>query len=245
MERSVYEEMFRIEEIYWWFVAKRKIIIHLIKKTLPKTNFNQNKIDICDLGCGCGATLKALGQKYNVWGMDSSDNAVTFCKERGLEIQKGELPFNVPYEESRFDVILMLDVLEHIADDVNTVKKAISLLKPEGIIICTVPAYQWLWSVHDEIHHHKRRYSKKSFSVLFRLPDVVMLRCNYYNILLFPIAMFDRLKSKFSKKKKSVRYNPRIVNTIFEKIFALERYLILRIPLPFGLSLIGVVQRKS
>ena len=101
MDKLIYEEMFRIEETHWWFVARRKIITHLIEKMIPKLNHSKEKILICDLGCGCGAMLKVLSQKYNVYGMEASDDAIKFCRERGLNIQKGELPYDVPYEEKK------------------------------------------------------------------------------------------------------------------------------------------------
>ena len=248
MEQIVYEEMFSVEETHWWFVSKRKIILYLLEKMLPQMHVKREDCQVADLGCGCGATLKSLSRKYNVFGMDSSDYAVRFCREKRLEIQKGELPHDVPYEENKLDVILMLDVIEHITDDAEAMKKAFLLLKPGGILICTAPAYQWLWSMHDETHHHKRRYNKKDFSRLFRLPDGVMIVCSYYNTFLFPLALIDRLTYKLlngKRRKTGVSSLPKILNTIFEKIFSFERFFLLKVRFPFGLSLIGVLQKVS
>jgi 2-polyprenyl-3-methyl-5-hydroxy-6-metoxy-1,4-benzoquinol methylase len=247
MDKLIYEEMFRIEETHWWFVARRKIITHLIEKMIPKLNHSKEKILICDLGCGCGATLKVLSQKYNVYGMEASDDAIKFCRERGLNIQKGELPHDVPYEENRFSVVLILDVLEHIADEDKAVKKAVSLLRPGGIVICTVPAYQWLWTRHDEIHHHKRRYTKKRISELFNTSSKILpVILTYYNTLLFPLALVERITSKIMNKKQNrpqISYPNKILNMIFEKIFGVERFLIPKITFPFGLSIIGIFQK--
>jgi SAM-dependent methyltransferase len=248
MEQFVYEEMFSVEETHWWFVSKRKIVMYLIQKMLPRINVKREDCQIADLGCGCGATLKILSQEYHVSGMDSSNHAIEFCRQKGLEIQKGELPYDVPYHENKLDVVLLLDVIEHIEEDAETIKKAFSLLKPGGILICTAPAYQWLWSMHDETHHHKKRYNKKDFRRLFSLPSGVTIVCNYYNTFLFSLALIDRLTYKFldgKRRKTGVSYLPKILNTLFEKIFSLERFFLLRVRFPFGLSLIGVLQKAT
>ncbi|MBI5894043.1 MAG: class I SAM-dependent methyltransferase [Deltaproteobacteria bacterium] len=249
MERLLYDEMFRIEESHWWFAARRKIIMHIIENILHNIKSEHQEITICDLGCGCGATLRALSKKYNVLGMDSSDDAIRFCRERGLIIQKGSLPYNIPYEENQFDVVLLLDVLEHIEEDEKALQKAVSLLKPTGIIIVTVPAYQWLWSPHDVFHHHKRRYDKKRLLKMFMsFPDMTPILLSYFNTLLFPLALIERTFSRFLKKKQETYLLPqpnRVINIIFEKIFALERLLIPRMNLPVGLSIIAIFQKGT
>ena len=240
--------MFTIEETHWWFISKRNIILYLIEKLLPKTNANREDCQIADLGCGCGATLKALSRKYRVFGMDSSDHAVKFCSEKGLSIQRGELPHDIPYEKNKLDAVLLLDVIEHVTNDREAVKEAFSLLKSGGILICTAPAYQWLWSMHDEMHHHKRRYSKKDFCRLFELSDAESIVCGHYNAFLFPLALLERLTSKFLRRKRprrTIHQFPGALNSILEKIFSLERFILQKVPLPFGLSLIGVVRKRA
>lgn len=131
MEKNLYDEMFRVEQTHWWFVAKRKIILYLLEKSLPSAGHLQEDVHVCDLGCGCGcgcgATLVALKKIYKVTGMDSSSDAISYCKERGLNIQKGEIPSNVPYKENYYDAVLMLDVLEHVDNDAEgTISKKLS-----------------------------------------------------------------------------------------------------------------------
>ncbi len=248
MDRTVYEEMFTIEETHWWFISKRNIVLYLIEKLLPKTKTNQEDYEIADIGCGCGATLNALSRRYHVFGMDSSDHAVKFCSEKGLSIQKGELPYDTPCEKNRLDAVLLLDVIEHITNDREAVKEAFALLKSGGILICTVPAYQWLWSMHDEMHHHKRRYSKKDFRRLLELSDAEPIVCGHYNAFLFPLALLERITSKFLRRKQPkaiIPQFPRTLNSILEKIFSLERFILQKVPLPFGLSLIGVIRKRE
>jgi SAM-dependent methyltransferase len=247
MEKNVYEEMYWCEETYWWFVAKRKIILHLLNEVLPM-HMDRKSVRVCDIGCGCGATAKALSREYHVCGFDASDDAIRFCKDRGVAVNKGELPDLIPFSENTFDVVLLLDVLEHIDNDVAAVKSAVSLLKAGGIMICTVPAYQLLWSAHDEVHHHRRRYSRRDFCRLLDLPRVKMIKCGYYCSLLFPLALIERILSKIIAAKtprSDVPPIPKLVNAVLGKVFAFERFLLLRTSFPYGLSLIGVLQKET
>lgn len=246
MDISVYEEMYSIEKNHWWFNAKRKIILYILEDMVKRLGFDNKAVRICDMGCGCGGTLEELRRNYNASGMDAVNTAIIFCKNRGLEVQKGELPDRLPYKEGEFDIILLLDVIEHIEDDFEAIRETFSILKPGGIIICTAPAYQWLWTDHDRIHHHKRRYSKRRFCRLFAIPEVSIIICSYYNTFLFPLALIQRIYSKlfFKKQTKAETFiPPRFLNSILEKIFSFERFFIKRFTFPFGLSLISVARK--
>jgi len=249
MDISVYNEMYRVEEIHWWFVAKRRIVLHILERFAKKQKLETNDLTVCDIGCGCGATLKSLSKIYKSYGVDVSDTAIKYCRERGLTAVKGDLNGDMPYEGRKFDIILMLDVLEHIDNDTMAVEKAASLLKPNGLLICTVPAYNWLWSHHDEIHHHRRRYTKKSLLKMFEVYcETTPILCTYYNSILFPLALIERIffKPFFHKPNRMINPIPnRILNRILANIFSFEKHLILKINFPFGLSIIGVFQKNS
>src|SRR5690606_6126967 len=108
-------------------------------------------------------------------GLDAFPQAVTFSRQRGVDVVTGSLPDDVPLEAGRFDAVLLLDVLEHLDDDYGGLKRAVRLLRPGGIAICTVPAYPWLWTARDEHHQHKRRYTSGGFRRLMMSTDARML----------------------------------------------------------------------
>src|SRR4051794_20202793 len=147
MREELYEEMFRMEQEHWWFVAKHRIVLHLLRKFV-RPPAGGGKARVADLGCGCGMMLRRLidrcGAEYDAVGMEGAPAAVEFCRQRGVRVEVGELPSNVTMEAGAFDAVLLLDVLEHLDDDAGAVGAAARLLKRGGVMIVTVPAYQWL-----------------------------------------------------------------------------------------------------
>lgn len=246
MEPSLYDEMFEVEEKHWWFSARRRIILYMLKLLSRRYGSFLGDIKVCDIGCGTGGTLKELQKSFDAVGMESDEAALKLCRARGVRAFKGELPGDIPFSRESFDFVLMLDVLEHLNDDQAAIREVVNLLKPGGIIICTVPAYQWLWTKHDEIFHHKRRYNKKILSGLFERLQLETVRLTYFNFFIFPVALSARailgsLNVDLSMERKTPHF---IVNILFEKIFGTERFIIPYINFPFGLSLICVARRR-
>lgn len=148
-----------------------------------------------------------------------------------------------------FDAVLLLDVLEHLDEDRASAEAAAALLKPGGILLCTVPAYQWLWSKRDEYHHHRRRYAKGQFRALFDQPMLRLELFSHFNTWLFPLAAAARLKSRAfpprhaAAEATDLRLPPAPLNRAMQAIFASERLVLGRVPMPFGLSLVAVARR--
>ena len=115
------------------------------------------------------------------------------------------MPDQLPLERGGFDAVTMLDVLEHLDDDINSAKAAADLLKPGGILLCTVPAYPWLWAKRDEHHQHKRRYTKSRFRSLFTIPTLKIETLTYYNTWLFPLAAVARLATNLLSVERRSR----------------------------------------
>ncbi|MCF3946430.1 class I SAM-dependent methyltransferase [Acidiphilium iwatense] len=200
---------------------------------------------ILEIGCGTGGNLPMLSDFGTVCGIEISEVARDLAiKKTGgaFEIRAGTLPSAVPDFGRQFDLICLFDVLEHIDDDLGTLRAVACLVKPGGRLIISVPAYQWMWSRHDEFLHHHRRYSK------IRLIDVVQSaglrldRATYFNMWLFPAAAlvrsFDKLRGAQSATGTNIP--PALINRIMRTIFASERHLLERTGLPFGLSLLCV-----
>jgi SAM-dependent methyltransferase len=243
MENKLFEEMYKFEARHWWFVARRKIIENVIKSLKLGKN-----VSIFDAGCGNGDNLSFLSKYGNVVAMERDDNALKKAVSRATgKVFQGELPGNIHAEIKKDnDLIVMLDVLEHIDDDAGSLRKLNEYIKEEGKLVLTVPAYQFLWTKHDEQHHHKRRYTANDLKQLIENNGWKVNYISYFNTLLFPLALIDRLKQKIFpvSDDEGLKMPPAFINSLFEKIFSFETGLIGRIKLPFGLSIIVVAGKK-
>ena len=234
-----------MEQRHWWFAARRRIVESLLARMLRPRD--EGRARIADLGCGCGMLLYRLKDRYDVIGVDGSPRAIEFCAVRDVPVKLGAFPENIPLEPESYDAVLLLDVLEHLERDVETAQAAAKLLKPGGILMCTVPAYQWLWSPRDEHHQHFRRYSARRFRDLMKATALDIELISFFNTWLFPIAAAGRLTAKLRKSDgmKDLRVPPQPVNAMLANVFKSERHLLGRVRLPFGLSLMGVARRHN
>jgi len=219
----------------WWMRGRTDIILELIKNR-PRDN------KICDIGSGTGLIadeIKKRGFK-NIFTTDASSKALSFLKEKGFKTKKMVLP-QITLKET-FDLVLLLDVLEHVEEDQATLNNLQSIIKPDGEIIITVPAFQFLWSSKDEEVWHKRRYSKSELKQRLLRAGYKIKYLTYYNFFLFlPAVIFSKLNRK---RKKINRYSTK-QDKIFYPIFSMERNFIKRhFHFPFGVSLLAVVAPK-
>lgn len=179
-------------------------------------------------------------------GVDASPDALLFAsKKTSARLIEAEVPGGLDEIEGGFDCLLMLDLLEHLDDDVDALASTYRLLAPGGIAVITVPAYRWLYAPRDEYHHHRRRYVRKDLEVLLDYAGLNMLFLSYYNTFLFAPAALSRLISKARREDPGPDLSlPRPwINRLLEAAFASERHLFPRLSLPFGLSLISVARR--
>jgi SAM-dependent methyltransferase len=244
MREDLYEHLYRVEDRHWWYVGKRQIVDALLTRFLPPTT-NGARPRVADLGCGCGAMLVHLKDRYDVLGVDPSPQAREFCAQRGVEVSLGHLPDGIDLPAESFDAVLLLDVLEHLEDDFASARGAARLLKPGGVMICTSPAYQWLWSDWDQKHYHKRRYSLAGFVRLFTEAGLSVESASYANTALFPLAATARLTSRLIGRRGAGETRVPIapVNATFRGVFASERHVHGRLKLPFGLSVLAVARK--
>jgi SAM-dependent methyltransferase len=247
MNEELYPELYEMEQRHWWFTAKHTIVASLLRRFLGRSSEDARQ-RVADLGCGCGMILQKLSSTYDVIGADGSDQAVAFCAQRGVKAVIGRFPDDIPLERNTYDAVLLLDVLEHLDDDLASAKTAASLLKPGGILVCTVPAYQWLWTKRDEHHQHKRRYSKRQFRRLFEMPGLKLELLSYMNTALLPLAVVERLMRKIfpiGAGQTDLRVPVAPINAAMRTTFASERLLLGRVWMPAGLSLVAVARKQA
>lgn len=238
MERVVYQQMAELDDRHWWYCARRKIIADLIRREtqLPKG------AHILEIGCGTGHNLAMLSGFGHVEGLELDEEARALSERRlGRKVMSSPLPELAEVPNRHYHLIGAFDVIEHIEDDKAALASVAAKLRPGGRFIMTVPAHQWMWSAHDVVNHHKRRYSKRALKALIEASPLKLQRIGYFNSLLFPLAVAERAASRLrGREDADVTLPPVALNSALEKIFTAERYLVGRLPLPPGLSLFAV-----
>lgn len=249
MERSAYAEMAAIDENHWWYRARRRIVADLItKRILPHMATSQShsaRPIIAEIGCGTGSNLPVLARFGTLTAIEPDGEARAYAATRAeARVLEGRLPDGLPLEDKSLDLAVMLDVLEHVDDDVAALKAVASKLKPGARYLLTVPALPSLWSPHDEEHHHKRRYTASSLRHVIEAAGLKIAFISYFNTLLFPmIAAVRWMKNLTGSKAVDTGMPSDGLNRLLESVFAFERHLIGRVPFPVGVSLVVIVHQ--
>jgi len=241
MERVVYQQMAELDDRHWWYRARRRILAELIRREVRLPADGR----ILEIGCGTGHNLQMLSGFGHVDGLELDDEAAALSEKRlGRGIIRSPLP-ELDGVSNDYDLIGAFDVIEHIEDDRAALAAIATKLKPGGKFMMTVPAHPWMWTAHDVANHHKRRYSKRSLRVLLEGSPMRLQKIGYFNSLLFPVAVAERTVSKLrGKDDGDVSLPPALLNRTLEAVFASERYLVGRLPLPPGLSLFAVASAR-
>lgn len=239
MDRDVYDRMAQHDATHWWYVARRRILADLMARVIRPAPAAR----ILEVGCGTGHNFDMLGRFGTVEAIEIDDGARALAEQRlGRTIMTAPLPALDGVADGTYDVIALLDVLEHISDDVASLQSLKRKLKPGGKILLTVPANPWMWSAHDLAHHHHRRYTQKSLNSVITRAGLKVDLMSHFNSLLFPVAAAARMIGKLVGKTTSDDQMPAApVNALLTGIFGLERALIGRVPLPAGVSIVAIV----
>ncbi len=242
MERVVYDRIRVLEQDHWWFAGRRRILTGLIGDLpLPPD------ARILEVGCGAGGNIGMLRGFGSVRAMEPDGPSRAYASERhDMTVDDGRLPDGTPYAPGSFDAVCAFDVVEHVDDDTATVGALARLLDRNGYLVVTVPAYGWMWSAHDEAHHHKRRYGRAQMERLFRDAGLEIVRASYFNSLLLPLAAGVRLAKRLvGIKSEDDAMPPASVNRLLERIFSSEAGWLRRRSLPFGLSIVVIGRRPA
>lgn len=241
MEKRVYLETFRLESNYWWHVSKRRLVRQAIRKNLSPG------ARILDAGCGTGIMMSELQHdSFNVYGLDKSPVAIKFCQKRGLKnVHHGNLEKRLPFRANSFDGITCLDVIEHLNHDKLAVAEFRRILKPGGKIFITVPAYMWLWTKHDDILWHKRRYRRNHLEKLVKEIGLKISKSSYfYSFLIPPAILLFKFKLIFnSGKSKTSVVPPKPINWLLTKVCDLEHWVMDLVSLPTGISILLIARK--
>ena len=242
MDRAVFDRMAEHDQVHWWYVARRRILADLIRREadLP------DNARILEIGCGTGHNFEMLRAFGRLDALEVDGEARALASTRlGRAVGDAPLPELSGVPDHEYDLIALLDVLEHVDARPESLKSIAAKLAPGGKILITVPAYQWMWSAHDLAHHHKLRYSKKGLRRDAEAAGLKVRKIGFFNSLLFPIAAAVRILGKLRGKTSSDDdLPPRPLNATFGTIFGLERHLIGRVPFPAGVSLFALLSTR-
>jgi len=246
MESEEYNISYKLEESYWWFIGKQFLVRDNFQR-LAISSFNNDKI--LDIGCGTGIIMKISENFGTSFGMELSSEAIQFLIRRDLKlIARSDANQSIPFKNETFSAITCLDVLEHLDNDLTLLKEAIRVCRLGGNIIVTVPAFDILWSAHDEALHHKRRYTLKQVLKKVSPMNCKVIKASYYNTCLaFPIFIFRKVK-QFLSKKKYVQSDfflplPEWLNKVLILLYTTELKLLKFFSFPFGVSILLILQK--
>ena len=235
------EMISELEDYYWWYKGRLSILDYCFK------HFIKNGSRIINIGCGVGNVSQLASNYGEVVSTDYSLKAAQLTKQKGNDLIFCSSVLDLSLKEDYFDIALCLDVLEHLASDTKGLKEIHRVLKKSGMLIITVPAYNWLWSTSDDIACHYRRYNKKFVESLLQQNGFEISFISYFNCLLFPLALiyilFHLIITKQPKEYDFPKFK-RITNWILKKIFACEKHFIRKPGFPYGLSIICLCHRK-
>lgn len=245
MDTKLYDAHARLDDEHWWFLGRRSIVRDTLKRHLHPLVGTRR---ILDAGCGTGGNLAMLKEFGDVTGVELEHMAVEAARQRtggSVRILEGGIPDGLPKGES-FDVITMFDVLEHLDDPVGAVNALRELLTPTGQLVITVPAFQFLWSKHDDLNHHKRRYDFTELTRHLEQGGMKVGFHSYFNSLLFgPVAAVRLFRKVVPGSEADSDYGSGggITNWALTKLFSAERHVASRLPVPFGVSLLAIATR--
>lgn len=251
MDPTFYASYFQHETSHWWFRWRFDLISDVLSSLA-----NGRSLRILDAGCGTGQMLKCLESHGDAIGLDSSSQAIGYARKRGVkQLVQGSIT-DPPFRDGSFDCVVALDVIEHVDDDIGILTKLHEVVKPGGHLIVTVPAFKALWSEHDEINQHKRRYRAGELQLLIEDAGFDLQRVTYCNTTLFlPVLAMRKVKNLLRSLRRSRNGNadalesdlddyPGPINSALYWLLKGETRLMRHTDLPFGVSILAVARRR-
>ncbi len=244
MQTSEYKNIFLNEETHFYYRGTHEIVLSLLKKNLP----SGKSLKILDAGCGTGYFMQILGEFGEIWGIDINPEAIKYTKKRGIKNVELSSVEKIPFKDNFFDAIVSIDVLYHqeVGNDIKALKEFCRVLKPGGIVVVKVPAFNWLRGHHDIVVKTRHRYTKNELAGKIKGAGLEIKKLSYGNAAIFPAALLKRVTDGLKKNHSSDvdKVSP-FVNKTLIKIMKIESQILKLTGLPFGLSVFAVAKKSS
>lgn len=245
MDTHTYPILFTVEQSHWWHIGRRKIIADFVEEICRRVTDRRPRI--LDVGCGTGANMLMLSKYGDAEGVDISEDALAFCRDRGLDKVRLGAGEELPYDDATFDLVTALDVVEHMDNDLAGLKEMRRVLRPGGRVLLFVPTFMFLWGLQDDVSHHRRRYRLSELRRVLEEAGFEIERTTYANITFFlPILLIRQLMRVTGIKAESENnINVSAFNGVLGKLLGAESWVLRYVNLPFGVSGLCVARVKS
>lgn len=241
MNLEEYARMYDAEDRQWWYAGMRAISLALLRPVLADGG------RILDAGCGTGRNLVEFAGWARPVGVDLSEEAIRFCRERGVAAARGRLQA-LPFPDASFDAVTSFDVLYHrwIEDDQAAVAELARVLRPGGVLLVRVPALKMLWGAHDAAVHSRHRYTTAEVRTLLSGRGLTVLRATYANTLLFPLLALRRLADRVTGREGSdVGFLPAPLEWAFGTLLRTEARVLRHVSFPVGASVFALARKPG
>jgi SAM-dependent methyltransferase len=245
----------RIEEdSHWWFAGRTWSLLNMLDRVVPRDGQKR----VLDVGCGAGNMFHHLSRYGTVTGVDNNPRPLAIARERGYDVRQAPAE-ELPLDEETFDLVALLDTVEHCQDDLAVLREAYRVAVPGGFVVVTVPAFMWLWSHNDVLNAHERRYTTRELREKLTRVGFRVVRSTYNNFVLFPAAaglILLRRGAKqepelgsphFDQESYQVEMEPAppLLNAVLKGVTWTESQLLRRLNLPAGTSIIAIARKPA
>ncbi len=248
MNFEEYEVMYQVEDHHWWYLGMERITCSLLERALPSER-EARSLKILDAGCGTGAVMKYLARYGEVTGFDFSAQALHFSRKRGHTRLAQASVQEIPFAPDLFDLIVSFDVIcEQGVHDEQALSEFARILRPGGLVMLRLPAYDWLRGKHDVATHILHRFTRGEIKAKLERHGLTPVRLSYANMFLFPIVVAKRLSERFFASRQTgsdLTLDPGPLNGVLGAILSAEAPLINHLGLPFGLTVVALARKDA
>lgn len=239
MDPNEIAKMHQLEDDHWWFQGKKYLIETILDQTyIPPGRF-------LDIGCGTGVFLRTLEKRGTAYGLDLSEQALSYCQRDGCRLLVRAAGGGLPFKDNSFSLVTLLDMIEHVDNDSEVLRGAYRICRPGGVVVVTVPAFSFLWGRHDDAHHHKKRYVRTQLRDIGISAGFTLEKLTYTNFFIFVPVLLRRIISRkaSSSKESDLRHTPKLINETLKWIYRLEAFYLKKADFPWGVSLLMILRK--